>query len=102
MSEAPVRKPLRLWPAVALAILLVARYAVPVVFPQAAIPALLGGVGVVLAVILWWVFFSRAPWLERLGVPLLMVAALLATHPFLDKSISTSGQGMMFFILAPP
>jgi outer membrane protein assembly factor BamB len=102
MNATPPRKPLRLWPGLALAILLVARYVVPVVLPQLAIPALLGGVGVALAVVVWWAFFSRAAWMERLGVPLLMVAALLATHPLLDKSIATSGQGKMFFILALP
>jgi outer membrane protein assembly factor BamB len=102
MNSAPVRKPLRLWPGVALGILVVARYVIPVVFPQAAISALLGGLAVALAIVVWWVFFSRASWLERLGVPVLMVGALMATHPLLDKSIATSGQGKMFFILSLP
>jgi outer membrane protein assembly factor BamB len=57
---------------------------------------------VALLIVVWWVFFSRASWPERLGVPVLMVAALLATHRLLDKSIATSGQGKLFFLLALP
>ena len=55
-----------------------------------------------MAIVLWWVFFSRAPWSERLGAVGLMVAALFATSSIIDKSIATGAQGMLFPILAIP
>jgi hypothetical protein len=36
----------------------------------------LGGV----AALLWWVVFSRAPWLERIAAPLVMIAGILLTR----------------------
>ena len=41
--------------------------------------ATLGGVAAGLVVAVWWLFFSRAPWLDRVGAIVLMVVALLAT-----------------------
>jgi hypothetical protein len=55
-----------------------------------------------LAVVLWWLFFSRAPWAERIGAILLMIAALFATSRLVDKSIATGAMGMLFPILAIP
>ena len=73
----PDRKPLRLWPGVVIVILqLLARFAVPVFMPDALLVGLLGGFVATLAVILWWLFFSRAPWSERLGAVGLMIVAL--------------------------
>ncbi len=62
----------------------------------------MGGVGGGLAILLWWVFFSRAPWVERLGALVLMIAAPVAASPFMDKSITTGAMGMLFPILAVP
>jgi len=63
---------------------------------------LMAGPVCALAIVLWWVFFSRAPWAERLGAVGLMVAALYATSRLIDKSIATGAQGMLFPILAIP
>jgi hypothetical protein len=98
-----VRKPLRLWPGVVLAILLVLfRFAIPAVMPDATLVGLLAGPVGALLIVLWWVFFSRAPWSERLGAVGLMVAALYATSRVIDKSIATGAEGMLFPILAIP
>ena len=73
---------------------LVRRYGGPI--------ALFGELFGVLAVIGWWLFFSRAPWPERLGAVALMVVALAATPRILDKSIATGMMGAMFAIYALP
>ena len=97
------RRPLRLWPGVVIAILqCVVGYGVPVVAPDAMLIGLMAGPVCALAIVLWWVFFSRAPWAERLGAVGLMVAALYATSRLIDKSIATGAQGMLFPILAIP
>ena len=99
----PSRKPLRLWPGVVIAILqFLLAFIVPVIIPDAMLAGLLAGPVCALAIVLWWVFFSRAPWLERLGAVGLMVAALFATSRIIDKSIATGAQGMLFPILAIP
>lgn len=73
-------KPLRLWPGVVIVVLQwLVRFGTPVVAPEATPFAVLGGLFGGLAVLVWWVFFSRAPWSERLGAIVLMVVALFAT-----------------------
>jgi outer membrane protein assembly factor BamB len=97
------RKPLRLWPGVVAVVLQwLVRFVVPIVIPGAVIVGVLGGVVGGLIVVLWWVFLSRAPWSERLGAPVLMIAALLVTSRFLHESIATGAQGMLFAVLAVP
>src|SRR3989442_12007303 len=101
--KTPARKPLRLWPGVAIAILLcLVRFVVPVFVPDATLVGVVAGPVGALAIVLWWVFFSRAPWSERLGAVGLMVAALYVTSLVIDKSIATGAQGMLFPILAVP
>ena len=81
-SEPTPRKPLRLWPGVAAVVLLwLARFGL-----KAAIPGFRGfalgmqwALGAALAVVLWWVFFSRARWSERLGGIALMAGAMAGT-----------------------
>jgi hypothetical protein len=102
-SPSASRKQLRLWPGVILAIsLLLARFVVPVMVPGAAMFAVVGTIGAALAIILWWLLFSRAPWSERLGAVVLMVVAVLATRPLVHESISGGMMGMMLPISAIP
>ncbi len=73
------RKPLRLWPGVAAAVLLLlARFGLKAVIPgfRGFSLAMMWAFGAALAVVLWWVFLSRARWSERLGVIGLMIAGL--------------------------
>src|SRR6267143_420306 len=101
--KTPARKPLRLWPGVVIAILLcLVRFVVPVFVPDATLVGVLAVPVGALAIVLWWVFFSRAPWSESLGAVGLMVAALFATSRIIDKSIATGAQGILFPILAIP
>ena len=102
--QPPSRKPLRLWPGViaAVALVLFKLVAIPVVAPGAPPVGLLGGLVAALAIVVWWVFFSRAPWSERVGAIVLMVVALFATSRVLHESIATAPGGMLFPILALP
>ena len=92
---------LRLWPGVVI-VWLVASYVVPRFLPEAFLYGLIGGLVGALAILVWWVFFSRTPWSERVGAVILMAVAVAATKPFLHVSIATAGQGNLFYIFAIP
>jgi outer membrane protein assembly factor BamB len=96
-------KPLRLWPGVAIAaVAWLARFLIPVLAPEIApIGMLAGFVGAVLIVV-WWLFFSRAPWLERIGALGLLVIVFFAVRPLLHESIATAGMGFLYLIHAVP
>ena len=103
IDEPTRRKPLRLWPGVVLAGLLVlVRFGLPLVEPEQSMIAVLGGLAAALGIVLWWVFFSRAPWPERVGAVALMVVAVAATPLVLHESIATGAMGMLFYLLAIP
>src|SRR5262249_14334599 len=64
--------------------------------------AVIGGVFCGLGVVVWWLFFSRAPWSERVGAIVLMIAALFATKRIVHPSIAGGMMGMMLPIYAIP
>ena len=102
-DEATPLKPLRLWPGVVAAVLLLlVRFVVPIVVPGTMMFGVLGGLVGALAVGVWWLFFSRAPWVERVGAIVLMIAAAFATSRLIHKSIAGGMMGMMFPIFAIP
>ena len=97
------QKSLRLWPGVvAVALQWLVRFVVPVVIPDAGMIAILGGVAGGLAVLVWWLFFSRAPWSERLGVLVVTAVALFATSRLVHESIANGMMGMMLIIYSIP
>jgi outer membrane protein assembly factor BamB len=97
------RKPIRLWPGLIAAVLLViVRFIVPFVHPDGPIIGLLGGVALAAVIILWWLFFSRAPWLERLGAIVVMVVAVAAAYGVVHQSISNGLMGRMLPIFSLP
>jgi outer membrane protein assembly factor BamB len=102
-SETPALPPWRLWPGVTAAVLLVlVRVVLPAVRPDQTLVAVLGGMAGAAAILLWWLFFSRAPWADRLGVLVLTVVGLGATWFAADVSISTGAQGGLLPMLALP
>src|SRR5690349_7366528 len=81
VSEFP-RKPLRLWPAIiAVALQWIFRIGVKAVVPGITGfgYAVMGSLAFALVLIVWWAFFSRARWRERLSALALIVAALGVT-----------------------
>ncbi len=102
-EEPTPQKPLRLWPGVVAAVLLLlVRFVVPMVVPGALIVGGIGGLVCVLAIVVWWAFFSRAPWSERLGAIALMMVALVATSRVIHVSIAKGLMGKMFPVYAIP
>ncbi len=103
IDEPTLPQPLRLWPGVVIVVLQwLATVSLPLIAPDVASFAVLSGPVALLAVIVWWAFFSRARWPERAGAILLMIAAMAATPYLLHESIRTGNMGMQFFIYAPP
>jgi outer membrane protein assembly factor BamB len=97
------RKPLRLWPGVAAAVLLaLAWFVIPFFKRDAMLYGMLGGFIGIVAILLWWVFFSRARWFERLGALVLIVGALFVTSRLIHVSIRTGAMGFLFPVLAVP
>jgi outer membrane protein assembly factor BamB len=99
------QKPLRLWPGVVIVILQwLVRFVIPIFVSGDLVTQLgvFGGVIGGLAILVWWTFFSRVPWLERLGILVLMVVALVITNHFLDVSLQTAMMGLMFTIYSVP
>ena len=103
-TDAPTpQKPLRLWPGVVIVLLQwLVRFAVPIVVPEAQLVAVLAGPVGLLAVLVWWLFFSRARWSERLGAIVVMIVAAIATRPLTHQSIQNGMMGMMFALYAIP
>jgi outer membrane protein assembly factor BamB len=102
-GERPPQKPIRLWPGVAIvALQWVLWLVVPRLLPEALAVGVLGGAACGLAVALWWLFFSRAAWLDRVGAIVLAVVAALATSRVVHPSIATGMMGFMLVSYAIP
>jgi hypothetical protein len=101
-AEATAGKPLRLWPGVAGAIIVVfARFVLAPFVPGGGLIGLLAGAAGAALILLWWLFFSRAPWLERIGAVLLIALAAVMTSLLVHPSIGGAGGGMLFVLLLP-
>jgi len=97
------RKPLRLWPGVAAVVLQWLFWLVlPIISREAILVSMLGALVCALLVVVWWLFFSRAPWAERIGAIVLMVVAVVVTKRLVHPSIAGAGMGMLIYIFAIP
>jgi outer membrane protein assembly factor BamB len=70
--------PLRLWPGIAAAaLLLVLRFGVKAVVPDFAgfAVGMMSSFAALFAIVVWWLFFSRAPWIDRAGGLAMLAAA---------------------------
>jgi outer membrane protein assembly factor BamB len=101
-ADVVTRKPLRLWPGVVAVVLMWIGFLLPAVAPDAGIYGLAGAAVCALAVLVWWLFFSRAPWLERVGALVLMPLAVAAIRPVVHPTIARAGMGNMLYVLAVP
>ena len=102
-DEPTPRKPLRLWPGVVAVVLQwLLWFVLPIVAPEATPLGVIGGVVAGLAIVVWWLFLSRAPWSERLGAIVLMIVVLVATRRIIHESIRNGMMGMMFAVYSIP
>src|SRR6266540_1555672 len=93
---------LRLWPGVAIAALTVLiRIIAPLVSDGGSLVAVLAPVAGGLLILLWWLFFSRARWSERVGVVALMIVAAWATYFIVHPSIQVDSCGECFRSSSP-
>ena len=99
------QKTLRLWPGIVIVILQwIARFGIPIIIPGDSVTqiGIFGGLLGGLAIVVWWAFFSRAPWFDRWIAIVLMIVALAATSHFIHKSIATAMMGLMFTVYSIP
>lgn len=109
-EKTKLRKPLRLWPGVILAVLLIVlRFVVPAVAPNtiilgmpASVVGVFGGLLSGVAILAWWLIFSRAPWLERIGAFAVMAIGLFLTYRLVHISIAGGAMGYLLPVLALP
>jgi outer membrane protein assembly factor BamB len=107
---ASTRTPLRLWPGVVLVLAqwvfwfglsLVDTDALILSLPLVVV-GMFAGMICAVAIVIWWLFFSRAPWLERLGAIVLMIAAVFVTRYVVHESIAGGMRGMMLPVASVP
>jgi len=95
--------PVRVWPGVAaVAVQWVIWLVLPIAAPEQGGTAIVVGLALGLVVLGWWLFASRAPWIERLGVVVLMVLAVAATRRVVHESIAGGMMGFMLPLYAIP
>ena len=63
---------------------------------------ILAGVVAGLVVLVWWLFFSRALWIERLGLIALIVLGVIVTKRIVHPSIAGGMMGMMLPVFSIP
>jgi hypothetical protein len=95
-----MQRPFRLWPGIVAAAIVIVGLVVTVTLPIAADYGLIGTSVGVFAITLWWLFFSRAPWLERAGALVLMAVAIAVTRPFIHPSIAGGAMGGLQYMLS--
>ena len=93
---------IRLWPGIVAATVIVIGFLVQRMMPgDAAGFGLIGAMVGALAVFLWWLFFSRVRWSERLGAVALLIVAWFAMRPFLHVSIIGGAMGALPVLAFP-
>jgi outer membrane protein assembly factor BamB len=96
------QKPLRVWPGVVAVVALGLLWLATFITPDAFFIAMMGGFACGLVVLVWWLFFSRAPWVERVGAIVLAVVAIIATKRVVHESMAGGGMGMLLYVYAVP
>lgn len=103
MTQNGKRSGLRVWPGVVAVVLQwLGFFVLPVVMPDALLYGIFGALACAVAVLIWWLFFSRAPHIERWGAIVLIIAGLFGTSRIIDKSIAGGMMGYMLPMFSIP
>jgi outer membrane protein assembly factor BamB len=84
------------------ALLALFQFGLPLIAPDAKLYSVLGGAVCALGVGVWWLFASRAPYVERFGAAALVALAMLATPRWLHVSVAQGNMGFQFYLYAIP
>ena len=96
-------RPLRLWPGFIGAAIVVAGLGLaPLVYRPAAEYGQIAGMIGAFVTLVWWLFFSRARWVERLGALAAMAVAVAAFRPLADPTITGGAMGLLQYALSVP
>ena len=97
------RPPLRLWPGVtALILQWLLWVGAPFAIEEGFIVSVAGGVVLGLVILLWWLFFSRAAWLERIAAIVVMVVSVVLMFRVVHPSVSNGMMGGMLPVFSIP
>ena len=97
-----LRPTLRLWPGVTAVALQCVLWLAPLVVPDGFIYAVLGGTALALVVLVWWLFFSRAAWFERIAAVVVMVVSVFLMFRVVHPSVSNGMMGGMLPVFSIP
>src|SRR5439155_12233089 len=94
---------LRVWPGIVAAVAgAVGLFLVPIVMPDRLMEGMLIGVGGGAVIALWWIFFSRAPWVDRVGGIVVMAVGVFAAKQVVHPSMANAGMGMLMPMFGIP
>ena len=93
-------RPLRLWPGMTAAVLILIGAAIMPIASASMIGIAAAMAGTVIALV-WWLFFSRAAWIDRLAAVALIALAIYAMRPLLDPSIAGGAMGFLPILSLP-
>lgn len=98
----PAKSPRLLFGLIIVIIQFILLFILPNIIPEALIVGILGGSVCGIIAIIWWMFFSRIPMLERWGGLLAFIAVLFLTYQITDISIVTANMGYMYYFYSLP
>src|SRR5438128_1379219 len=102
-NEPTPRNRLRLWPGVVAVVLQWLALFVGVFFIRdALLNGMIAAALLTPVIAVWWVFFSRAPWSERVGALVVMVIVVIATKRVVHPSIENAGMGKVVYFFSVP
>jgi outer membrane protein assembly factor BamB len=87
---------------IAALIIVAGLYVIPFLMPSISMYGFFASLLASALIAVWWLFFSRAPWIERIGVVVLMVAAVYVTSFLVHRSIENGMMGMMLPVFSTP